>query len=57
MTRQQAIEWVREQTDEDPLDEDELEAAYAALYGMPADDQDREEGLWSHCCAAAEVHN
>lgn len=52
MTKQQAEQWVRAHQDDDELDEDELEAAFAALYERPADDEDREQGLWSHCCAA-----
>jgi hypothetical protein len=39
--------------DDDTLDQDDLEAAYTALYGAP-DDRDREEGLWSLCCAAVD---
>jgi len=52
MTKRDARAWVREHNDNDVLDQDELEAAYTALYGCEPDDQDREEGLWSHCCAA-----
>ena len=50
MTREEAIEWVREHDDQDELDNDELDAAFTAIYGRAPDDQDREEGLWSHCC-------
>jgi len=46
----EAIEYVRSHDDHDNLDREDIEAAYTALYGPP-DDQDREEGLWSHCCA------
>ena len=52
MTQSEAKQWVREHDDQDQLDDDELEAAFAALYGCPSDETDREEGLWSHCCAA-----
>jgi hypothetical protein len=54
MTKNEAIAWVRCHDDDDTLDDDELEEAYEALYGCPSDDQDRIEGLWSHCCAAVE---
>ena len=59
MTKAEAIEWVetRDEQDHESIDDDDLEAAYAALYGRPAEDQDREEGLWSHCCAAARVED
>jgi hypothetical protein len=33
-------------------DDDDLEHVYAAIYGVRADDKDREEGLWSLICAA-----
>lgn len=52
MNRQEAIEWVKTHSDQDDLDREELESAYKSLYGVAADDTDREEGLWSHCCAA-----
>jgi hypothetical protein len=54
MTKRQAEAWVRSQHDDDELDNDELEAAFRAIYGRAPDDQDREEGLWSHLCAAVE---
>lgn len=52
MTAAQAAEYVAEHTDEDDLDEDDLEHAFAATFGRRADDKDRAEGLWSHLCAA-----
>lgn len=58
MTEAQAIEWVNEQDEDSELDEDELEAAFTALYGRKPDQQDWSEGLWDHVCvavAAAEV--
>jgi hypothetical protein len=51
MTKSEAIEWVRESDDEDQLDVGETEEAFAALYGRPADDEDRHTGLWSLICA------
>jgi len=52
MTAMQAAEWVKSQSGQDPCDDDELEAAFEALYERKPDAKDREEGLWSHCCAA-----
>lgn len=55
MNKQQAENWVRNHNDDDVLDNDELEAAFAAIFERPADDEDREQGLWSHLCAAEAV--
>jgi hypothetical protein len=52
MTEEQATEYVREHGDYDELDADDLEHAFAAIFGRRADDQDRAEGLWSHLCSA-----
>ena len=52
MTKQQAFDFVRDHSDNDSLDDDDLAEVFAALYGREPDAQDREEGLWSHCCAA-----
>ena len=52
MTKPQAAQYVRDHWDIDDLDDDELEPVFAALYDRPSDEQDRREGLWSHCCAA-----
>lgn len=52
-TEEQAKEYVAEHTDDDDLDEDDLEHVFAALNRRRATDQERAEGLWSHCCAAA----
>ena len=49
MTKNEATQWVLAHEDGD-----ELEAAFTAIFERPADDQDREEGLWSHLCAAAD---
>ena len=54
MTQQQAEQWVREHTDDDALDDDELEDAFAAFYQRSPDAQDRQDGLWSLCIAAVE---
>lgn len=50
MTKRQAIAYVRSHDDE-TAEETEVGAVFAALYERPPDDQDRQEGLWSHCCA------
>ena len=50
MTKQQAIQYVRSHDDES-ADADDLDEVFAALYDRRPDDQDRREGLWSHCCA------
>lgn len=52
MTEAQATEWVYDQDENGSIDQSELEAAFAALHGRPADASDREAGLWSLCCAA-----
>lgn len=51
MTEEQAKEWVEEHTDDDELDEEDLEHAFGAIFGRRAEDRDRAEGLWSHLCA------
>lgn len=48
MTKRQAKQWVKDHEDADDLDEGELEAAFTAIFERKPDDQDREEGLWSH---------
>lgn len=52
MSKQQAIEWVKNHSDDDTLNDDELEAAFLAIFERAADDDDREQGLWSHLCAS-----
>ena len=49
--RASAIDWVNEHSDNDVLDRDELETAYAALGFGPAKATDADCDLWSHCCA------
>ncbi len=51
MTETEATQWVRTHSDDDHLDEQQLEAAFRAIFGRDADDYDRAEGLWSHLCA------
>lgn len=55
MTEAEATEWVRSHSDDDQLEDDQLEAAFAAIFEREADDEDRAQGLWSHLCAAVEV--
>ena len=55
MTKQQAEQWVRDHSDSDDLSDDDLDAAFLAIFGRGADDEDREQGLWSHLCAAVEA--
>lgn len=50
MTEAEATEWVYDQDETGEVDQDQLEAAFAALHGRPADDDDRQNGLWSLCC-------
>lgn len=52
MTEEDAAEYVQEHSDEDELDDEDVEHAFAATFGRRADDQARAEGLWSHLCAA-----
>lgn len=53
MTTKQATEWIYDQDDtSDDINEVQLEAAFVALYGRKPDDDDRQAGLWSLCCAA-----
>jgi hypothetical protein len=54
MTKNEAIEFVRSHSDDEQLDIDDVESAFVALFDREPDDQDRNEGLWSHCCAAAD---
>ena len=52
MTEAQATEWVYDQDESCDIDQDQLEAAFGALYGRTPNDDDRHAGLWSLCCAA-----
>jgi hypothetical protein len=51
MTVAQATEWVYEQDEDREINQGELETVFSALYGRLADDEDRQNGLWSLCCA------
>lgn len=53
-TEAQAREYVAAHDDDDSLDEDDLERAFAAMFGRKPDADERAEGLWSHLCAAVE---
>jgi len=55
MTRHEAIQWVRSHGDMDDPTDGDLDVVFRALYGREPDETDREEGLWSHCCAAVET--
>lgn len=52
MAEAEATEWVYDQDEQGEVDQDQLEAAFAALHGRPASADDRQAGLWSLCCAA-----
>jgi hypothetical protein len=51
MTEKQATEWVYDQDESADVDQDQLEAAFAALVGREPDDDDRAAGIWSLCCS------
>ena len=51
MNEADAIKWVQNHSDSDKIDESELEAAFAAIFGRMPDEEDQELGLWSLCCA------
>jgi len=51
MTEESAREWVTGHNDGDNLDPEDLEHAFAAIFGRRADDQERTDGLWSHLCS------
>jgi hypothetical protein len=54
MTLKQAEQWVRNHDDNSELDAEELEQAFRAIFAREPDNEDREQGLWSHLCAAVE---
>lgn len=59
MTEAEAREWVLAEMEADPSDQntpddDDLIAAWAALYGRQPDDDDVERGLWTDCVNAVE---
>ena len=52
MNRQQAVDFVGEHSDDDDLDQSDIEAAFTAIFEREPDDVDRELGLWSIMVAA-----
>jgi hypothetical protein len=52
MTAAEARAYIADHEDDDVMDDVDLEAVFLALHDRPADDHDRETGLWSLCCAA-----
>lgn len=54
MTRQEAIDWVNSHDDNSDLDRDELDAAFEALLGRPADDDESVCDRWTNCVMFAE---
>lgn len=54
MTKKEAKQYMAEHNDDDLLNDDDLESVFFALFGRQADDIDRVEGIWSHCCSALE---
>lgn len=51
MTQEQAYQIVRDTYNDDPMDGDELEALFEAIYERAPDQDDRDVGLWSLVCA------
>ena len=47
--------WVKDHSDEDDLDDADLERHFANYFHRPADDDDRKAGLWSLLCQAVGV--
>ena len=54
MTKTQAIEWVKS-TDDGDAYEDECKDAFRAIFGREPNDDDRDQGIWFHLCAAVSV--
>ncbi|MEN6401632.1 MAG: hypothetical protein ABFD94_06780 [Armatimonadia bacterium] len=54
MTKSEAVAYVREHGDDDPMGEEELAEVFTAIYDRPPDGQDRADGLWSLCCVASD---
>lgn len=54
MTKNEAKRYVRDHDDYDH-DDDEIDEVFAALYGREPDERDREDGVWSLCCAAVSL--
>ena len=47
MNLQQALAFVAEHSDDDDLDQADIDPAFTAIFGREPDDVDRELGLWS----------
>lgn len=52
MTKDDATEWVYDQDESGDVDEDDLRAAYVALYESIPDEDMTTPDMWSHCCNA-----
>ena len=57
MNRQQAVDFVSEHSDDDDLDQADIDAAFTAIFEQKPDDVDRELGLWSLMVAAINNHS
>ena len=47
MNWQQAVDFVSEHSDDDDLDQSDIDAAFTAIFEQEPDDEDRVIGLWS----------
>jgi hypothetical protein len=54
MNLQQAAAFVAEHSDDDDLDQADIDAAFTAIFERDPDDDDREAGLWSMMVAACD---
>lgn len=54
MTRAQAVEYVREHSDDDDLDADDLSDAFYAFFRRNPD-VDESTCVWSHLCACVDA--
>jgi len=52
MNLQQATAFVAEHSDDDDIDQSDIDAAFNAIFDQEPDDEDRESGLWSMIVAA-----
>ena len=52
MNRQQAAAFVADHSDDDDLDQADIDAAFTAIFEREPDDEDRDNGLWSMMVAA-----
>lgn len=53
MTKEEAAKFVATTFDDDGPDQDDVEAAFEAIYERPAATSDRKNGLWSMICSAS----